>query len=72
MRAKRSLLQPDPAAVTKGWDSCPRSAGGVFGLAFLCVMSAVVCALFLEIPNPMAREPNPAEAGRDAKPVPAV
>jgi len=45
-------------------------AGGVFGLAFLCVMSAIVCALFLEIPNPAARdqelgEPVPAE------PVPA-
>ena len=27
-------------------------AGGLYGLAFLCVISAVVCALFLEIPNP--------------------
>jgi ACS family tartrate transporter-like MFS transporter len=27
-------------------------AGGLYGLAFLCVMSAVVCALFLHIPNP--------------------
>jgi ACS family tartrate transporter-like MFS transporter len=26
-------------------------AGGLFGLAFLCIMSAVVCALFLHIPN---------------------
>jgi ACS family tartrate transporter-like MFS transporter len=31
-------------------------AGGVYGLAFLCVISAVVCALFLEIPNPAARD----------------
>src|SRR3954449_11008003 len=27
-------------------------AGGLYGLAFLCVISAVVCALFLHIPNP--------------------
>ena len=26
-------------------------AGGLFGLAFLCVISAAVCALFLHIPN---------------------
>jgi ACS family tartrate transporter-like MFS transporter len=30
-------------------------AGGLYGLAFLCVISAVVCALFLEIPNPAGR-----------------
>src|SRR3984957_10084450 len=30
-------------------------AGGLYGLAFLCVISAVVCALFLHIPNPTAR-----------------
>ena len=30
-------------------------AGGLYGLAFLCVISAVVCALFLHIPNPMDR-----------------
>src|SRR5271155_895919 len=29
-------------------------AGGLYGLAFLCVISAVVCALFLHIPNPIA------------------
>src|SRR4051795_7637812 len=27
-------------------------AGGLYGLAFLCVISALVCALFLHIPNP--------------------
>lgn len=27
-------------------------AGGIYGLAFLCLMSAVVCALFLDIPDP--------------------
>jgi MFS transporter, ACS family, tartrate transporter len=32
-------------------------AGGLYGLAFLCVISAVVCALFLDIPNPtLARQ----------------
>jgi ACS family tartrate transporter-like MFS transporter len=31
-------------------------AGGLYGLAFLCVISAVVCALFLEIPNPAGRD----------------
>jgi ACS family tartrate transporter-like MFS transporter len=32
-------------------------AGGLYGLAFLCVISAVVCALFLDIPDPnVARE----------------
>ena len=29
-------------------------AGGLYGLAFLCVVSALVCALFLDIPNPAA------------------
>jgi len=29
-------------------------AGGLYGLAFLCLISAVVCALFLDIPNPAA------------------
>jgi hypothetical protein len=29
-----------------------RRSHGLYGLAFLCVMSAVVCALFLHIPNP--------------------
>jgi ACS family tartrate transporter-like MFS transporter len=38
-------------------------AGGLYGLAFLCVISAVVCALFLHIPNPMdRREPVAASA----------
>jgi MFS transporter, ACS family, tartrate transporter len=27
-------------------------AGGIYGLAFLCLLSAVVCALFLDIPDP--------------------
>src|SRR3954451_21002076 len=31
-------------------------AGGLYGLAFLCVISAVVCALFLEIPNPVGSQ----------------
>src|SRR4051794_32611049 len=42
-------------------------AGGLYGLAFLCVISAVVCALFLHIPNPNLRpseaHANPSLAG---------
>jgi ACS family tartrate transporter-like MFS transporter len=50
--------------VIKDWSGS--YAGGIYGLAFLCVMSAIVCALFLEIPNPAARdraleEASPAE-----------
>jgi ACS family tartrate transporter-like MFS transporter len=30
-------------------------SGGLYGLAFLCLISAIVCALFLDIPNPTAR-----------------
>jgi ACS family tartrate transporter-like MFS transporter len=30
-------------------------AGGLYGLAFLCVISSVVCALFLDIPNPVSQ-----------------
>jgi ACS family tartrate transporter-like MFS transporter len=48
--------------VIKDWTGS--YSGGVYGLAFLCVISAVVCALFLEIPNPAARvavEASPAE-----------
>ena len=33
-------------------------AGGLYGLAFLCLMSAVVCALFLDIPNPATMRRN--------------
>jgi ACS family tartrate transporter-like MFS transporter len=40
--------------VIKDWTGS--YSGGIYGLAFLCVMSAVVCALFLEIPNPAAKE----------------
>ena len=29
-------------------------AGGLYGLAALCVISSIVCALFLDIPNPVA------------------
>jgi MFS transporter, ACS family, tartrate transporter len=30
-------------------------SGGLYGLAFLCVISAVVCALFLDIPDPVGQ-----------------
>lgn len=36
--------------VIKDWTSS--YSGGLYGLAFLCVISAVVCALFLDIPDP--------------------
>jgi MFS transporter, ACS family, tartrate transporter len=31
-------------------------SGGLYGLAALCVISAIVCALFLDIPNPSAAQ----------------
>jgi ACS family tartrate transporter-like MFS transporter len=46
--------------VVKDWSGS--YSGGVYGLAFLCVISALVCALFLEIPNPIARDPSLPEA----------
>jgi MFS transporter, ACS family, tartrate transporter len=50
--------------VIKDWTDS--YAGGIYGLAFLCVLSVIVCALFLEIPNPAAdaralEEASPAE-----------
>jgi ACS family tartrate transporter-like MFS transporter len=36
--------------VVKDWSGS--YAGGLYGLAFLCLISAVVCALFLHIPDP--------------------
>ncbi len=38
--------------VIKDWTGS--YSGGLYGLAFLCVISAVVCALFLDIPDPVA------------------
>jgi ACS family tartrate transporter-like MFS transporter len=40
--------------VVKDWTDS--YAGGLYGLAFLCVISAVVCALFLELPNPAGEQ----------------
>jgi len=40
--------------VVKDWTGT--YAAGIYGLAFLCLVSAVVCALFLDIPNPAARD----------------
>src|SRR5580700_6757010 len=37
--------------VIKDWTNS--YSGGLYGLAFLCVISAVVCALFLDIPDPV-------------------
>ena len=38
--------------VIKDWSGS--YAGGLYGLAFLCLISSIVCALFLDIPNPAA------------------
>jgi MFS transporter, ACS family, tartrate transporter len=40
--------------VIKDWTNS--YAGGLYGLAFLCVISAVVCALFLDIPDPVTTD----------------
>src|SRR3984957_1578613 len=45
--------------VIKDWTNS--YSGGLYGLAFLCVISAVVCALFLDIPDPNAAR-RPADA----------
>jgi MFS transporter, ACS family, tartrate transporter len=55
--------------VLKDWTG--NYAGGIYGLAFLCLVSAIVCALFLEIPNPAARDQAPSE-GAEPAPSPAV
>jgi ACS family tartrate transporter-like MFS transporter len=55
--------------VLKDWTGA--YAGGIYGLAFLCLVSAVVCALFLEIPNPAAHDQTLAE-GVEPAPSPAV
>jgi ACS family tartrate transporter-like MFS transporter len=46
----RRLFRSWYVGVIKDWTGS--YAGGLYGLAFLCVVSAVVCALFLDIPNP--------------------
>jgi ACS family tartrate transporter-like MFS transporter len=38
--------------VIKDWTGS--YAGGLYGLAFLCIVSSVICAFFLHIPNPTA------------------
>jgi ACS family tartrate transporter-like MFS transporter len=42
--------------VVKDWTGS--YAGGLYGLAFLCLISAVVCALLLDIPNPAGTQRN--------------
>jgi ACS family tartrate transporter-like MFS transporter len=39
--------------VIKDWTDS--YSGGIYGLAFLCLLSAIVCALFLDIPDPQRR-----------------
>ena len=40
-------------------------AGGLYGLALLCVGSAIICAVFLNIPNVVARRPQTVTAQAD-------
>jgi MFS transporter, ACS family, tartrate transporter len=41
-------------------------SGGLYGLAALCVISAVMCALFLDIPDPASvTRGNVVQAGAD-------
>jgi ACS family tartrate transporter-like MFS transporter len=40
--------------VVKDWSGS--FSGGLYGLAFLCLMSSIVCAFFLHIPNPVLGE----------------
>ncbi len=37
-------------------DATGSYVGGVYGLAFLCLLSSVICALWLHIPNPVAAQ----------------
>jgi ACS family tartrate transporter-like MFS transporter len=49
--------------VIKDWTDS--YAGGLYGLAFLCLISSVVCALFLDIPNPAAMRAEAAPQAAD-------
>ncbi|HEY6715840.1 MAG TPA: MFS transporter [Reyranella sp.] len=49
-------------------DATGSFAGGLFGLALLCLVAAVVCALFLHIPNPTLSAAQRAAAQRAAAP----
>ena len=49
--------------VIKDWTGS--FSGGLYGLAFLCLMSSIVCALFLHIPNPVLGEGQAAAAEAD-------
>jgi MFS transporter, ACS family, tartrate transporter len=46
--------------VVKDWSGS--FSGGLYGLAALCLMSSIVCALFLHIPNPVLGEGQAADA----------
>jgi ACS family tartrate transporter-like MFS transporter len=40
-------------------------AGGLYGLAFLCLISSFVCAFFLHIPDPIRARTQLAESQAD-------
>ena len=46
--------------VVKDWSGS--FSGGLYGLAALCLMSSIVCAFFLHIPNPVLGEGQAADA----------
>jgi len=46
--------------VVKDWSGS--FSGGLYGLAALCLMSSIVCAFFLHIPNPVLGEGESADA----------
>jgi hypothetical protein len=37
-------------------------AGGLYGLAFLCLISSIICAFFLNIPNPVRAQGQVAQS----------
>ena len=39
-------------------------AGGLYGLALLCLGAAIICAFFLHIPNVVAAKAQPVGSGR--------
>ncbi len=49
--------------VIKDWTGS--FSGGLYGLAFLCLISSIVCACFLHIPNPVRAETEALAANAD-------
>src|SRR5262249_28759599 len=45
-------------------DATGSFAGGLFGLAFLCFVAAAICAVWLDIPNPVSDNDREQPMGR--------